>query len=586
MAEGYSAAGIPDLQWWTDAITAGKQFRKTFAYEERWDTWRNWGRGKFPAGILPSNVYFKVIRSIVPRTYFRNPSISISATKPGMEYFLLARLLERVDNKLLDHMEIKGQLKRSVLNASMFGTGFVTRGYGAEFTPSPIDISTFGPDAGTRRMQNKVEYHSLVRTDQPWALNTHPRDVIVPAWTPDIHSARWTCVEYVRSRADIMDDPRFENKEELETRFPNRGQGRLITSGTNDRTRQGILLQQIRDKKTGLVFVIAPYTSQGVRNQTQKPLYIGEDKLQRNNRLPVYPLVFNEDDEQFWGIPDSIIIEPQQYEKNEIRTQIRNHRRILLKKFLYETGMIDPDELDKMVADDNVGIAIRVKGINSVKQLEAGQLPPGLVEAEALIDREVEEIIGLGVNQFGEYAAGSADRSATEANIVNQATQIRIDERRDVTADLLVRIVQDMNDDIIEYWGEDMLADVAGPGGVPIWIKFQPELLATAAWDVKVDPDSSIPLTKQYKEQKATQLYAALYGKNAQVDQNELTHFFLAELYGTEADSILLNPVMQTTQQNPMDIQQAIQHIQQLPPNAQAAVGQPGGNVIPIGGAR
>jgi hypothetical protein len=240
----------------------------------------------------------------------------------------------------------------------------------------------------------------------------------------------------------------------------------------------------------------------------------------------------------------------------------------MLLKILYEKGTISPDELSKLLADDNVGIAVQVTNISGVKFEDPIPLPSGLVEMEALIDTEVEQILGLGVNQFGEYAPGSADRSATEANIVNQATQIRIDERRDACADLMVDYVADMNDDIAEYWDESMIVDVAGPAGVPIWIKFQPELIRQGRFDVKVDPDSSVPLTKQYKEQKAAQGFA-MFKDDPFVDQHALREFVLSQIWGYDADSILLNPAMQTSPQNPMSIQQAAQHLQQMP--------QPGG---------
>jgi hypothetical protein len=585
MAEGYKSADVPDLEWWINQITQGIAFRKKYAYEEKWSTWRSWNRGQFQRGQIPDNIYFKFIRSLVPRTYFRNPSIAISATKPGLDYFLLSKLLERVDNKLMDHMGIKGQMKSAVLKATMFGTGFIFRGYGSEFAHTPIDITTQEPDAGTRKMRNRVEYNDLIRDNQPWALDTHPGSVIFPAYTPNVHAARWVCQEIIRSRDDVLDDPRLENKDGLEQAMKGQKAGKLIASGMDDRTRSGIRLWVVRDKKTGLVFVLAPYTPNGIPNTMVKPMFLEEDKLQRNGRLPCYPLIFNEDDEQCWGVPDSIIIEPQQYEINEINTQIRSHRRVLLKKFLYQRGMVDPDELDKLLADDNVNIGIAVQDVTAVRPMEAGGLPPGLVEGKQLINQNVQELLGLGVNQFGEYAPGSADRSATETQVVNQASQIRTDERRDAGADLITDLITDMNDDITEYWGEEMLADVAGPAGVPIWIKFQPELLRNASWDVKVDPDSSVPLTKQYKEQKAQQVYATLYGKNQSANPEELTRWYLSEMYGTEADSIIMNPAMNTTPQNPMSLPQAMQHIQQLPQSARAAVGQPQGNVVPGPGA-
>jgi len=194
-----------------------------------------------------------------------------------------------------------------------------------------------------------------------------------------------------------------------------------------------------------------------------------------------------------------------------------------------------------------------VSNLAGIKSLDAGTLPQGLIEAEALIDREIQEQLGLGVNQFGEYAPGSADRSATETNVVNQAAAIRVDERRDVAADLLVDAVNDMNDDIAEYWTEDMVVDIAGPGGGRIWVQFQPDLFAKNQYDVKVDPDTSIPLTKQYRESKATAVYNTLYGKNPEVNPHELTRFFLDQLYGVDADSLMATPAMMgNSPQNPV----------------------------------
>lgn len=576
MAEGYTATGKVDVSWWIDAVAKGKQFRKDYAQEPRWDDWRRWGRGQWNRGILPSNVYFKMIRTLVPRTYFRNPSVSVTQTKPGMDEMLLAKLMERADNKLLDLMDFKGQMKRSVLQTTMFGTSFMRRGYGAEFTPTPEELGTEGPDVGGRKLPIHVEYNDLVAGNRPWSLNAHPGSIIVPRNCVSIHDARWVCFETTRTKTDLAADPRFKNTKMLQDGIKGTG-GSLIASGGKAR-QEGTLLWEIRDKKTRAVFVIAPYVNFTERDKVE-PLFFDEDKLQRHGRLPCYPLIFNQDDEVFWGISDSIIIEPQQLEKNQIRTQMMYHRRVMLAKFLYEKGAISPDELSKMLSDSNVGIAVELKNIAGVKELDMGgviNIVNGLGGLENIIDREVQEQLGLGVNQFGEYAPGSADRSATEANIVNQATAIRIDERRDTCADLMTDFVADMNQDIYEYWTEDMVIDLVGPAGVPIWVKFHPQLLQHGQYDVKVDPDSSIPLTKQYREQKATQVYNLLYGKNQSVNPDQLTHFLLNELYGVDADSILSAPVMQTSQQQPMEFGQAVAGMQQL----QSAA--PGNNVLPM----
>ena len=81
-----------------------------------------------------------MIRTTVPRIYFRNPSISVISTKPGLENFVFAKLTERVDNKLLRQMKIKKHFKRQVQDAWMFGTGVGKLGFGSQFHSSPEGV--------------------------------------------------------------------------------------------------------------------------------------------------------------------------------------------------------------------------------------------------------------------------------------------------------------------------------------------------------------------------------------------------------------------------------------------------------------
>jgi hypothetical protein len=580
--DGYTRGGKIVPGWWVGEVDKGKKFRRQFAREERWDDWRRWYRGQWHRGTLPSNIYFKMLRTLVPRVYYRNPSVSITPKKPGWDQMLLAKLLERADNSLIDLMGVKKQMKRAVLWSTMFGTSGLRLGYGAEFTPTPDAFETSGPDTGGVRMQRRVEYNSLVHPNMPWCLAAHPGNIIVPPLTESWESARWICYETTRPLYDVMDDPRFKNTKELQDGIIGGGKpGTLIARSTGqwDRMREGVVLWEIRDKKSGGVFVMAPYSN---NPPEKKILYQDTDDLQINGRLPFYPIIFNEDDEVFWGIPDSQILEPQQIEKNEIRTQMMYHRRAALRKLLYQIGAISPDEVDKLTADDNVAIAIQVKDINGVRELNVPGMPEALIEMEQLVDQEVEQLLGLGVNQFGEYAPGSADRSATEANIVNSATAIRIDERRDQCADVLTAFVSDMNHVIAERWDEAMILQIAGPGGVPIWVQFQPSLLQEMDYDVKVDPDTSLPLTKQLRDQKATQVFQ-LAAQDPIISGNPqsavmLRKFWLNELYGVDVDFLL--PDLQqpgANPQNPMQFGQAVQALQQGAQRAPQLAAIPGG---------
>lgn len=290
-------------------------------------------------------------------------------------------------------------------------------------------------------------------------------------------------------------------------------------------------LIEIRDKKYRSVMVIAPYIN------TEKVLYHDDDDLQGDWGPTIYPLVFNEDDEIAWGVPDSVILEPHQLEINEIRTQAMKHRRLALIKVLYQTGSIDKAELDKFFSED-VAAGIAVKDIGQIKPIQVAEIPQGLLVADRTTMQDVREALGFGVNQMGEYKQGSSDTTATEAMIVKMATEIRIDERRDIVADMLTDIINDMHRIIFEQWNHQEVIEVVGPAGVPLWVTFKGQELATGRYAVKVDPDTAIPETRAIREQRAMGVYER-FKMNPLIDPIKLTTYLLHEMHGVQFDDML-----------------------------------------------
>lgn len=550
MPQGY-IKGQPDSGWWMEQLRAGMAFRKKYAHEERWKTWRSYYRGQWRPGVLPKNLFFMMVRTVVPRIYFRNPGVSITASKPGMQFVAMAQILERVDNKMLRQMRTKNQIKRIIQNAFMFGTGFGKLGYGAEFTPSPEEAGTEAPLIGNRRN----EYRDGVIANMPWFLSTHPKSIIVPSEAPDWESSRFVAHWVRRAAAEVAEDPRLKHVSHMIS-------GQVSDPMTTPvpgiiRTVPMVDLVEIRDKMTKKVIVLAPYS------KDNKVLYFEDDELSGEWGPTIYPLIFNDDDEFFWGIPESIILEPYQLEVNEIRTQSMKHRRLSLLKVLYQVGAISPEELDKMLSED-VGAGVAVKDLNSIKPMELGQIPESLTVAEMGVMQDVRETVGFGRNQFGEFKPGSGDTTATEAQIVKMASEIRVDERRDMVADLLVNMISDMHRVLFQQWRGQQVVQVIGPAGVPIWIEFNAQALAAGRYDVNIDPDSSIPETKAYREQKAFQVYERLK-LNPLIDPIKLTSYLLHEMHGVQFDDMLRGlPSGTGTQEKPMQLDQYAGMLQQV----------------------
>jgi hypothetical protein len=527
---GYNS-GKPDVTWWLDQVRKGVEWRKKVTHQASWDRWRKYYRGEFPKGVLPVNLYFRMLRSIVPQVYFRNPSLSVMASKPGMEQQLFAQLIERIDNKLIRTMGVKQAMKRATQMTWMFGTGALKLGYGAEFTPSPEMFDTSAPEHMQTRMTRYVEYNSQVAANMPWLMSVHPGNLIVPMGLSVYEDTPWVGMWIKRSLDDVKSDPRLKNTSDLVS-SSNKGISSLRENKTNENPDE-IDLIELRDRRTRKVLLIAPFTSERV-------LYFGDDELQNNNRPNIYPTIFNPDDEYFWGVPDAHILESQQDEINEIRTLTMKHRRISLLKLLYKKGAIDHAEVEKLLNGD-VLAAVQVTGeLSDIDTLQIGDIPNALFDADQQIQQEVRDLMGFSRNQAGEYQSNKSHNAPTaaEARIVQAASGIRVDERRDILADALVDIFEDTNQLIFSKWSDEEVVQVMGPEGIPLWVQFKPAMLQAAKYELTVEPDSMLPETKDMRQQKAVQVYG-LFKDNPLIDPQLLTKYLLREMHGVQYDQMM-----------------------------------------------
>jgi hypothetical protein len=341
---------------------------------------------------------------------------------------------------------------------------------------------------------------------------------------------------------DVRADPRLENTRDLNPssfRSDKPHNRRPLKPGS--RIESDVDLVEIRDKKLNKVMVIAPHGS-----GQSKVLFFGDDKFLIDGAVSMYPLVFNADDERAWGVPDSKILEPYQLEINEIRTQAMKHRRLSIVKILSKRGVISEAEIEKMLSEE-VSAVIDIDGepMTDVRDFKIGEIPSDLFAAGEVVMQDVRETVGFSRNQFGEKAGGPNARvSATESNIINSASEIRVDERRDMVADMLVDVVEGVHSVIFNQWDEDQVVDIIGPGGIPLWVKFQPEMLKQGQYEVKVDPDSGVPETKDLREQKAMGVYEILKS-NPMIDPEKLTQFLLSEMKGVQFDDLMRAMPMQ-----------------------------------------
>lgn len=575
MITGYTNTSTPDISWWMEQIQKGIKFRKEFTNQNQWDIWRKYYRGQWNNDTMPVNLFFKMARTVVPRVYFRNPSISVTPGKAGMLNWAFAQLVERIDNKIMRDMRMKRTFKDIVTNTWFFGAGISKVGFGGVYSYNQDD---HGGAAPVTRTGNRVETNFNASDFMPWVGSTHPGNFIVPENLIRFHQTPW-CAEWIqRPRWEVENDPRLKNNKDMKPSARSNRGGQLQHEHRKTEIGDMIDLIEIHDLRTGKVIVIAPYSS-------EKELYFGNDDLAFFGKPNYMPVIFNENDNAFWGVPDSQHLQYEQVEANEIRTMMMIHWRLAVMKIIYQKGKVDPDEIQKMI-DGEILAAIGVSGDAraALQVLQAGDIPDSLFKADAMIAQDVREGQGFGRNEFGDVSPANARTSAFESKVAKMSSDIRVDERRDMIADSILDTMEHVNRIIFNYWTQEQVIDIVGPLGVPLWIKFKPQMLKEQTFNINVDPDTSLPQTKDQREAKADKVYMVLKD-NPMIDPMRLTRYYLHEQHGVQFDDMMRGmPPGVGGPSHPLELEQYIQLTTQIAQRAPQALLSPSQKIGLTGG--
>ena len=537
-----------DTKWWQSAINNGMRFQVVQAQSNSWKVYKDYYRHIFKKGTLPVNLVFSLLRTIIPQTYFRNPQVTLTAVRPGLEYELHARLIEDVDNWLIREVGVKYQMKRLIADGFLCGIGSGFHGYDSQFGFSAKEAKALGGSATLSQFDKKgdrIEYYENVGPGMPWFLRARPEDVIYPWGCECKENAEWVAMRVFRPLEDLKADPKYINKDKLTGKFvpirsrPEGGAADIEFPMDEQKDYEWVELFQVHDRKTGKLFGLTLDHDQFLRNEKDETQIEG---------LPVETLVFNPDPDYIYGIPDTRVIEPQLLELNEIRSQGMKHRRIDILKFLYRKGAIKANQLEKLLSED-VQAGIEIASDTSIKDAIVA-LNPGasgiLADLERMGDvirQDVRETVGFSRSSTGEYM-GKTHITKAETDVVQWANQIRIDERRDMVADLLERVVRKFNQFIFTHWKSNIVRSIIGPDGARLWIKFSPAAIR-AEYGLKVDPTNAVPVDPRTKRKDAIEMAGAYAKMNAgliaqgQPIPAEIQRYFFSQFDGINVDKLL-----------------------------------------------
>ena len=538
---------IEEIVKWEENVHGGIQYMKDFASPNSWNTYRNYYRGEFTQGSTNARKYsvsiiFAIIRSMLPRVYFTNPKVVVTNEVPG--YYLQSKIVQKIDNKLLRTTKTKQTLKDAVLSAALCGTSPLLTGFDTAYGYDPALKETMMdevtgeelPIGGTlvqfdEKTGNRLEYDDKIKPGAPWLSTIRPEFFIIPYGYSRLGQVPWVARLYVRHLDDVKKDPRFINTKDLKgnaiTTFDWFKEQRLHQQMPDNNYGDFVFLWEIRDLKTGRLMIM----QQGHK----KFLYNELDYLQKFGN-PYLELTFNYDPLTFWGLPDSKYLEDQQLAINEARTLQMETRRIAKLRFIYDENVIEPDEVMKVITED-VGCGIKANG----SPKDAISVFQPYVPADFNIDvdairKDAREISGFSRNQVGEFEGGR--KTATETQIVNMASQIRVNERKDMLADLLVDVIGKYNQYIFSEWNTKQVEDIIGPNGKRYWVSFTHEQI-DSKYAFRIDPESGTPVSSEARKQEA--IMVAQYLQNSPVIAMAIQQQQVAAQAGQQAPPLPYN---------------------------------------------
>ncbi len=534
---------------WFSRIKLGEKFREGENRKSAWKNMKAFYRNQFKDDIVSVPLIYAHGRQLVPFLYFKSPVIECTPLQRG--FGKKAKVLEAVDNMLIREMRVKEQLKLIIQDTYLYDYGIRKVGYDSEFGYDPTGSlwkELFEELGITNQVspEELIEYNTFIIKEFPFFLRVPPQRFLLDPDVegPTFDTAKWCAEEFYRSLEDVLADDRYDVPKDLKATHMliKDGTGNYVISPTQEGYSyvtpnpskksdvERVRLHEIWDKEAGRVYVLADGHKGFLRDV--------EDVWGLDGFFPYDRLCFNPVSDEHYSTSDAMYVEKQQLEYNDCITQEQFHRRKENLKILVEENSMSDEEIEKMNSGSPMVVAkVRAGGGNIQSKIMTftGQMSRDIFQARSDIRADMTDVLAMGKNQMTQELGKR--KTASEAMLINQYTELRADERRDIVADFLERSMSDVNTLVFNFWDTPDVIRLVGPEG-EVWEDWTGEDLR-GKYAVQIVPNSTVPHTKKEYQQKVEKLYQMLAG-NPFVNLKEMTRILLDSYEEFDTSKLLL----------------------------------------------
>ena len=512
------------LEKYVRCIRKSRDWRQELAADDLWRRMIDLYRGKHYSKTANEdrmlvNLAFATKNVIAPSVAVNNPRFVVNARKP--DGAATAIIAEQVLNYLWRTHKYQDEFRLAVDDFLIIGHGWLKVGYKATKPPQikPLpdavegDDETVGVDDRDETVDGNVESEvkSFTDDDRPFVERISPFDIFVDPDARHPKEMNWIAQRVRRPVADVMVDERYERSVRIQA-------ASLLTQQREDDGDRDIDGHPTSHDNTAYVDVWEYYdlrkniTCTFMANVTDGylieprpiPYAFGHPFVMlRNYEIP----------DEFYPMGELESIEELQYELNETRTQMMNHRKKHQRKVLYDKEAFDNEGIAALRDDkDNVLVPVdtnsaQVDITKVVAPMPQVISPPEFYNQSDLISSDIDRVSG--VSDYMRGATQNIRRTATEAAMIQDAQNSRAQDKlariEQTLAQLGMRVVQLMQQFMV---GEHVVR-IVGMSAAPVWVQFDADYIK-GEFDFEVEGGSTQPRNESFRRQSALQLVDAM----------------------------------------------------------------------------
>ena len=445
---------------WMKRINRSLKFRDQVRDDQNWKRIHEEYKGKYrvnSGGINspPINLVYGYVHTAIPRIYFRDPHMTINPK--GSDSVLGARILEMSVGYIFRELNLKGEVRRMLLDAFLVGHGWFKYGYIGRMGQTISEV----PDEASEYIKDEEIFVAYVPYEDVVF------DVSMSQDAP--HDCRWIAHRIIRPLAELKADTNYTNTGKLRSNVTTRdSRGEKVDDSLKDSDMDLFEFWEVHDKDTNAIYCVCDGTDKYLRET---------DNVYEMKGLPFSMFKLNPVPGEPYPLSDIYVIEAQILERVKLRAAQINHIKRWSRQLSVEEGAMTKEEMEKFAQGVDGTVTQRKRGSAPPQPIQYADIQKESFQIDQLIQQDIDAVIGQ-----NETDRGGTAKTDTNTKFELQAQQagsgIRQAQRQDLLEDFLEEVTMKVIALIKQFQTAPRYVRITG---------MRPEQIAAAFPNVQVD---------------------------------------------------------------------------------------------------